>query len=415
MTTAFRQTAERDPSNTDWYITKIDMSVQSIFTADVLPLMFPNLANKTDNAADIMMVVRSMLLKPRRAFSVSCDGQELIPTTAPGGVGVVDTQNGPQPQSCDVIQLNDTSFLVTWHVIACYWENNELTLDNTEKVLNAPGNPVLYNRWSETQEIDQCLFTKKTREGKFVIRSDNNQGKIVDKFRSQMAILGVPKGFLRESWSYTVDPSGLGLEYRFVDVQQYKMPPSPAYKASGDYTEEKLRNGGQRWGSVYVRLEGSADSSQVRMMIAAVAIAFAKLRANGTKQGGLDDPNINAGRRIGTLEHLHVKTGLYENTVEVRARARLKPSRTRVGIGQRGKFWQDNPEAFVFTPGSDDVERVMKYPIRGTAGTPQNRILLQAAAYYDPNLVNTVVDHKKGQLNAPNQLEVGQAGIKLEP
>lgn len=420
----YTQTAEMDPSGTDWWAMKLDMTVQSIFTADVLPLMFPDLVGKTDNAADIMMVVRSKLMKPRRVFSVTCNGVELIPTTAPDGPGNVDAQNGPRPQFCNITQMNDTSFLVTWRVEATYWENNRLELNGNPKVLNQPGNPVLYNRWSESQDMDQLMNTRWTRQGRFVIRSDNSAGSIVDKFRAQFAVVSCPPGFLRESSNYKVDPSGLALEYSQVDVQQFKMPPAPAYKASGDYTEETMRNGGQRWGTVYLRLEASNKDSQVELMLNAVAIAMAKLRAGGVQGANGRNPDQAAPpsvgpNKIGILDYLYVKTGMYENWVEVRARARMKPSRSIVKVGGKdgmdpAKVWQYNPGSYVFTPGSDGVNRQMQYIVRGTAGNPDNRILLQAAAYYDPSLRNTKVDQKTRQLNAAGQLEVGQAGKTLE-
>lgn len=426
QTMSFEQNAMLDPTgNTDFFVEKFDITVQSIFTADVLPLLFPNMPSQVNGveatAADIMDVVRSKLLKPRRAFSVTCNGQELIPGKA-GVEGTVDAQNGPIPQFCNVTQLTDTAFLVTWKVVACYWENNALRLNEVDKVSNLPGNPVLYNRWSEVQELDYLLNTRKTREGKYVIRSDNQQGLIVDKFRIQMAVLGVPPGFLRESSYYKVDPSGLGLEYRFVDVQQYVMPPAPAYKATGDYTESHLRYGAQRWGEMYLRLEGSAATSQSKMLNAAIGICSAKLRANGALLQNFAPANGNNGAKgqIGILDSMHVKVGMYENWVEVRMRARLKQSK-RLGkaavpeAGIEAKAWDFNPAAYVFTPGSDGVKRDIKWPYRGTAGDINNRILLQAAAYYDPSLRNTQIDKEAGQLDAPGQLEVGQAGLKLEP
>jgi hypothetical protein len=309
---------------------------------------------------------------------------------------------------------------MTWKVKACYWENNQLTLDGAEKVLNQPGNPVLYNRWSETQELNDCLFTTKTREGKFVIRSDNSEGFIVDKFRDRMAILGVPPGWLRTSSTYKVDPSGLGLEYRHTDVEQFKMPPVPAYKANGNYTESTLRYGAQRWGEIHLRLDGSKNTSQSEMMQVAMGICSAKLRANGVQvdQLGLGGPGAEQNKKIGILEYMHVKTGMYENFVEITMRARLKQSKVLNGAKNNNpaKVWGYDPDAFTFTPGSEELrDTSAMYPSRGTAGVNGNSLLLQAAAYYDPSLRNTRIDPKTGQLNAPNQLEVGQAGQKLEP
>lgn len=424
QTTSFSQTALADETGqTDWYLTKFDITIQAYFNADVLPLLFPSLAGVDTPASGIMSAIRTRLLQPRQAFSVTCDGFELIPSRQQGNAGRVDARNGPVPQSCDIISLNDVAFIVTWHVVAHYWENNQVNIaDNggLDPIINQVGNPVLYNRWSETQEIDECLYTRKTREGKYVIRSDNSVGQIVDTFRGQMAVLGLEKGFVRESASYTVDPSGLGLSYRFVDREVFKMPPTPAWKASGTYTESTTKLGCMRHGELYLKLEGAQATDQGKLISAILAIASTKLQINGVLTGAgagaagagaaLSDPI----RSFAIVEHCHLTVGMWENWVELRIRAMMLPATSNEGKAktQPGKFWGINLGAMTYTPITDKEERDMgnEWLIRGTSG-----LLLQAAAYFNPDLRNVKIDKKTGQLDAGGkQREVGQAGKQAE-
>lgn len=412
-TTQYDQSAHYD-SETDWVRQDFAIATETYFTADYLQLLFPDLVGKTDNAADIMNVVRSRLMQPRRQLSVKCAGVEVIPQRQVGNTGFVDAKNGPQPQYCNVIQMNDATFIVSWSIKASYWENNETRVDDDPKVRNQPGNNVLSCRWSESQDIDSCLYTTRTRSGRYTIRSDNAARFIVDKFRSQFAVTGVPRGFIRQSSSYKVDPSGLALEFTLIDQQVYKLPPRPAYEASGRYIEQTVNNGGMRYGEVQISLRGSAQSDPGKLVLAALGIASAKLRANGVNLEGAG-PN-NPGR-IGVLRHCYLTQDLYDNKVDVNMKAMMNQARFFVADNDNralGKYWGWDVTQVVATPGSDPrAPRDMNYIVRGTAGDPANRMMLQAAAYYDPSLTNTAIDRATGQFTG-GLPEVGTLGNKVE-
>ena len=412
-TTQYSQDAFYD-ADTTWMRQDFNIVVESYFTSDYLQLLAPQLIGRTDNAATIMSVVRSRLLQPRKQLSVKCSGVEVIPAVQQGNQGTVDAANGPHPQHCNVIQMNDTTFIVTWAIKASYWENNRVGVPAAGvTIVNQRGNPVLSNRWSETQDIDNCMYTKRTREGKYIIRSDNSAGFIVDRFREQMAILAVPLGFLRESSSYTVAPDGLSLSYRIVDMEQYKLPPVQVYEAQGQYTEQVLKYGAQRFGEVRLTLKGAKTTDQGKLILAALGIASNKLNANGAKTDvvGLGGPG--APKRFSMMEYCNLTVDMYHNIVAIHMRTRMLQSKIFAEGEEnkdKGRYWSYNIGAFTFTPGTDDrVALPPPYPIGGTTAGPVNRMLLQAAAYYDPSLVGVTVDEKTGQFTG-GLLEVGQAG-----
>lgn len=522
-TTTFSQDVVRDESGTDWHLTKFEIKTACIINANYLAMLAPDLfvaGNPvTSNPADIMAVVQPRLMQHRRDLSFTFNGVELIPRPQQGLTGTVDAMNGPKPQSCTYTLLTNTTFLMTYYIIAHYWVNNKvnprdqaaihaalLSVDAAEDVLtlaretgddfviaaaeaalqaakdrldalgaplvvNQPGNDVLYNRWSESVTIDEQNYTRRTREGKFIIRSDNADGKLADELRSQMAVVSVPDGFVRESARYTVDQSGLGLSYTIIDKEVFKQPPGKAFKAQGYYIESTpLLMGGVRFAEVVVTLWGDKSGDQSELASLAVRVASNKLDARG-KQGQAFKAAI--------FKDASMRMQLYENKVEFRIKAMIGPDKART-FGQAGAIGgvraflhgvfginviqavrgalgegaapnpgagagaagvgaaaaaqrlpapaPDNPlNSFVgmdaSAPGSDDDSTPPSFLDRGTAS-----LLLQAAAYYDPSLRDTKLgpgkpfgdNAKSVKESSHTQLtgtarKVGEAGKTKEP
>ena len=427
LTEKFSQDATYDDSNTDWYLTTFDITVQCVLNYNMINSVAPDIAGDTQNPAAIMSVIRSRLLKPQKRLSFKFNGVELIPQSQGGLPGTVDAKNGPQPRTCILTDLTNNTFLLHYRIEANYWENNSLSTNSPNLIINNQGNNVLYNRWSESVEIDGNNYSTRTREGKFIIRSDNYSGFIADQIRSQMAVVSVPNGFLRESAKYTVTPDGLGLQYHIVDKEVFKGPPAGAFKAKGKYTERATNLGATRISIAQLRLEGSKISSQSDMIRNAVFIARSLINQAGK--------NVKASS-IQLIEAT-VTRDLYENVVECYMVALLA-----AGSDKSGKAPDQVAAIAAFanmstiTPGSDafaitlptgnlyviPASTIPPYLDRGTAG-----ILLQAAAYYDPSLVNTKLGPTPNP-TAPNQLtgtgpaseqltngqQVGTAGKKKE-
>jgi hypothetical protein len=388
---------------TDQTLMRYNIRVNTIVHADYLPMLAPELINNagakaTLNPAMIMAVVRNNLRQPRKTLSVICNGEELIPQRQRGDeTTTVDARNGPLPQTVDIQQLTNESFLVTFHVIAHYYERIDVNPEVVEDgdgnpiphVLNLPGNTVIYNRWTESVDLDRCMFSTRTREGTFAIRSDNFEGLTADLLRPRMGVLGVPPGFRRDSAHYTARPDGLAIGYRIVDKELFKMPPSPAYEADGDYSMSTTNHGAQCWGDAWCRLKGAKTTPQHLLIIVAVAVVATKLRVGSgiLFAGQVAVPTF--------LEQFSVQVGLYENWVMVRGRARYGARKKGRVNGIFGMDW--NAMAISpFTTGSIPAQGApTEWLHRGTAG-----ILLQAAAYYDPSLIGTQITQATGNLSA---------------
>ena len=382
VTSSFQQEAVFDETGTDHLYNRFDLTVQSLVNPAYLSQLAPDLLNNVNlgmapaPTVEIMNAIRVRLLTPRRLLSVKVKDTELIPSQTmvnPTVPGAVDAKNGPLPQSCNIQQLTNTTFLITFRITAHYVEtqrtqastNGQVVFDTSEST-----NAVISNRWTESVELDSSLYSKRTRNGKFVIRSDNVQGQIADELRSAMAVVGVPDGFVRVVSNYNQSPDGLSISYTIVDKEVYRLPPRPAFEASGSYTESATFKGPLRTAEMSLKLRGHKFVSQDRLVEAAVGIASAKLANLGTGVA------INGVSRVRLPESMTLTLGLFDNTVEVRLRALLKP----FNQNRFGRVWGIDYRNLTEMPG--DLGQPTYFD-RGTAS-----VLLQAAAYWDPTLAN---------------------------
>ena len=423
--TDFRQEAVFDESQTDRIYTKFDITVQSFVNAEYLQLLAPEINGRTSSVAEIMRVVRSKLLQHRRTLSYKFNGVELIPDkqalvrnsqqTVPGQV---DAKNGPQPKFCSILQATNTTFIISFHVIAHYWENLKIqdSASQLQLTKNDTGGNCISNRWSETVELDDCMQSTRTREGTFIIRSDNAGAVLADQLRSQMAVVGIPAGFLRESARYGVSKDGLSINYNIVDKEVFKMPPRlgpsssarTAYRASGKYRETGVKYAAVRYGEVQLRLRGANDVPQGDLLNAALALVVVKIR-NRTR-----DPESGLAKET-IPDNIIVEHDLFENMVDVVYRVRFT-NNERTRIFALAAFNNMNTTT----------------PFSSRNGQPQYRdrgtipILVQAAAYYDPSNIGVSLNAGRPTISNDNQttqpgfrghqldqgIEVGREGIQ---
>lgn len=418
-----------DESGTDPIYLKLDITVQCVIGPDY----FTTITNQllaSDSIVSGMKWIRHQLLIPRKQLSVTVGGNDLVPPRQDKDVGnqqrTVDAKNGPQPQRCDITALTPDTFLMTYHIIAHYWENYEAVAHGNIAEVNKAGNPVVSLRWSESQEVDQRNFTRRIRQGTFIIRSDMVERKQIDNFREDFAVLAIPPGFVRKSASYTVDPTGLKMSFRLEDQEVYLLPPFPAYEASGTYTETLSRQGAKRFCQCTVELKGrkSADATESKTKLIEVAIGialkkivgaagptiattthitrsqasavagsilrgYAALITLGASTAVLGDPVV---RRKETttethkpavvMEQMIVSTDLYDNTVRVTAMFWVSSAAVQLG----GTRYQKVDIMALSEPPLGSEVGVGESPAVSVFGNPDVDSFLKAAAYFDPSL-----------------------------
>ncbi len=386
FTTKFDQQAVYDESNTDRCYTRFEISAQGIINPAYLSVMAPDLVGNNLTVAEITRVITDRLRRQRQQLYFQVNGKELIPQPA-GVTGTVDAMNGPQT-TVTTLELSSETIFLSFQVVAHYWENYDVVPGDEPFAPNRPGNNALYNRWEERIELDELNFTKRTRTGKFKIRSDNVDGKIAAEVMSQMCVVGVPPGFLRKKAEYTVSPDGLSIMYTVTDEEQYKMPPSPAYTAEGHYMEATTRGDGKRFAEVRLRLQGTKLVAQHELVRTLVALMSKKLEL---VEAPLGDKNV-------VVQKASLQVDMFNNSVEGSVAVMFNPNKKR---RSEIAFIRDK---ICITPLVDDVKlNPPAFSLRGSASR-----LLQAAAYYDPSLTETKLNSVTGQLS--KGVEVGRGG-----
>ena len=408
-----------DKGGTDWCLMKFDITLQAVVNLSYINSIAPDVAadaaelDVLANAADLMAIIRTRLLQPRKSFSMKFNDVELIPKTQEGrntsrntrttlAASTVDANNGPMPQSCTVTQTTAETFLIRYHIIAHYWENPSIATVRTNGgiVDNLRGNAVIFNRWQESVDIDGQNFSTRTREGTYRIRSDNATRDFADFFRETMGVLSVPRGWLRQAAKYTVSPDGMSIHYVIVDQEQFKMPPRPAYLAEGNYAETAARKGGYRRNvQVRIKLTGAKHTPQHVLVQTAIAVAASKLQRAGNVVFGTGNGGI--------LESISVGVDMYRNIVEcsILGSTNATGNITTAGglIPGNGTVRVPAPSPnLTLTPFSDARNWQPPAYVRGYAGA-----MLHAAAYYDPSLRNTVMHPGEGQLSQGNEPGTG--------
>ena len=383
-----------DESGTDPIYLKIEAMVQCVLGPDYFTMMASGILNSDDSIVDATRYIRNKLLQPRKALQITVGGNDLIPAKQAKDQGnaqrQVDAKHGPQPISCVITNLTEDTFLLTFRIVGHYWENYA----NAEDALtgaNKDGNPVISCRWSDSQEVDGRNFTRRIREGMYVIRSDAVGGGAVgggrlDNFRENFAVVGIPPGFVRKVASYRVDPNGLKMTFRLEDQELYLLPPFPAYEASGTYMETLAPNGSKRWAECMVELKGrkstGVSESKYALINTAIAIVLKKMQtATGDSLSATKDGKTLLFHPIVIMEQMMVSTDLYDNTVKVSTRWQISSAASQ---SKAVAFESVNKGVIADWPlgsgGGQASPRVAVY------GNPDVDSFLKAAAYFDPSL-----------------------------
>lgn len=399
---SFKKGALQDEfSKTDWYLTKYEIVVQCLINTNYINLIDPTLTSNANplfktSPANICQAIYTKLMTKRKTLAYIVDGVDMIPSLQNGNTGTVDAKNGPEPKSCNFINLTDSTFILVFSIVAHYWENNQITPSGTPLVsLNKKGNIALSNKWMESVEIDQFGLTTRNRNGEFVIRSDNYDGATPYDLIPQMTMLTIPSGFMRQKSRYTMTPDGLKLKYDIIDKEWYKTPPPPAYYAEGTYSETTSKADALRYGHCTVALRGGKSSNpgytQTDLLLVCIAIVGAKIRLAG------ESPLI-FGQNGYILMSAEIKVNMYQNEVVCSMSVMLPRTRYQLvtiqGPNVGGIQFESTNRRLCQTPLYDESPKtVSPMPLKGNAN-----LIIQAAAYYDPNLVGVKLDPQTGQL-----------------
>lgn len=291
-TPQFSQEAVYDASHSDYLYTKYTIGVKAVFN----PAFAPS-AGGSETPAQTMLRVKNCLMTQcqQLVFSMG-NGTQLIKNPADGVPE--DVKHGPFPLKCNIIEITEATFLVDYAVETYMTECCAGTTP-----------PYISNRWSETDDIDENMYTKRTVKGRIIFRADQinskkfNNGPSADSYRGLVPppALALQPNFARISMNFMVPEDGLSLDYTIIDQELYCQPPEGATKFTGEHTVTTSK------GAVYsdvitATLYGNATTSKSLLLARAAQLIVGRLDLSGNKV-------IKAG---------YVKDKLEQNVVEIR-------------------------------------------------------------------------------------------------
>jgi hypothetical protein len=339
--------------------------------------------------AAIYSRIKGCLSKPRQQLIYSENDVEIIRSPADGVV--VDAQTGPEPISFNIVQVSPTTYLVEFAVktwLSCPGDcNGDMTT------------PILSNRWTESQTIDETHSSKIVRKGRMVFRGDllsQLPGIAVsaDFYRSVILARCPRRPRMTRTSEYTIQSDGLIIEYQITDTEVYAVPLRPAVKFEEEY-RVATHAGAVFTESVTVKVWGDNQTAKQDLYLVAAKIVSFRLT-----QFGFFVAKAGAGKAI--KDGYFLEKG-HQNYVEFHVElmvARVvdgRPDITLCGIGL-GKATDPN---FKFNPsptGTGGSDAFANVPDPGVYGTLTIGIL--AAVLEDPCLNETILRSSSVQSNA---------------
>jgi hypothetical protein len=345
QTTTFNQEAQYDSSNSDYLYTKVTITVRGLINTDLAP------SNPGETPAQTLARIRKCLLSQCGLLVFNNGAANMI--TSPQNGANEDAKHGPFPISLSVAQITEATFIVdytiTTYIIECC-SNESL--------------PYISHRWSETLNINQDMYTRRSIRGLIIFRADQINSKKFDNglFPDQYRAL-IPPNFtilpnnVREQVEWTVAEDGLSLAYSIVDMEQYTAPPGGATRWSGEHTTQTaVAGGGSYTESISVKLTGppvtvgASSSTKSALISKASKIILGRLAGalDGTtsilKGGMIRDSLASNEIEVRVDVWSAVKTGTYTPLhLQVQKVAQFTPSKLDYILGVRSPDGQPDP------------------------------------------------------------------------
>ncbi len=258
----------REPYGVDFINTTYDIRVKGFLSES--EGQFPGVNGQTKITATTLNAIKARLESPRGTFEYRIGDVPIVSVPFPP-----DANLGPYPYPCRITEqgVNSGVWMVECGIKVA-------VIDCADAC--AARDPVVSLRWTQTETFDQNWNSNLITDGRVVVRSDLRQN--ADNFRTQ-ATPPLLNDYIRTVSRYTLDPSGLKLDFHYEDQEVDRLPPFPATKARGTYVVRADFPGFKRVGTVGIHLEGQKGTSRKALLIKAVAMAYSKLQTDQFLQG----------------------------------------------------------------------------------------------------------------------------------
>lgn len=345
LTREFSQDPVRDDSNTDMVHHRFRVQAETILNVSLLAQANPRLGaiipGGAATPAGAIQILHRLLSQDRGELSYTFNGVSVLHVlpcnTAPVQPNS-DANNGPRVFQVGLTQISPNTIHILFGVEAA------LIVCNSQSV-----HPVINNRWSSTDDLDENFVTTRHWRGKLRLRT---AARSAHDFRS-IVVPPLFKGWRREKMHFTAEANALEFSYDITDREMAgQSVPSPATSMSCTHTETATVDGATLYGRLHIRLDGPRGADKNAMLQRAAQIAVAKLDIATNDKGFIQNLEL--------IDHI----GPNVNAIELSADVLRVEANPDVGA----LFTSDFGKTFIFTPGYDkDIARDL-----GPNGTASN-------------------------------------------
>jgi hypothetical protein len=312
----FEQRMEYDPSRTDVIFCRFTIACEGIIHSQGTTFTSANwIAQQGAGSSPstlpapqpLLVFIQQSLWQPRCQLTINMGGNPVFLCQPPGNMPNSDVDNGPKPKA--VVLTHITSNAIVGPTYHCEFEIECATLLCPQTSSNLMS-PILDNRWSIAERLDDEYFTTRTIHGSM---RASNQTINPDAYR-YLLVPTLEQGFKRDSIDFNLQTDGLTVDYVVVDKQVHTAAPWPAVKIDVMHSEG-TGNGGDFESECRVNLSGHPGADKLALF--SLAVRIIEDRLGKISDLGKDTAKVPAAfmmiDQIGERNHISVMLKLRHN------------------------------------------------------------------------------------------------------
>src|SRR3990167_3238418 len=252
VTREFVQDPIRDDSNTDTIHHRFRIQVETVLNPTLLAMANPRLGfllpgGGAPTAAAAMQSIHRLLSQDRGELLYDFSGLPVLHVTPSlSGAVTADANNGPRVFAVSMTHISPETINILFGVECAVVVCGQSGL-----------HPVLNNRWSSSDDINENFATTRTWRGKLRLRDAAVSAHV---YRG-IVVPPLPKGWRRKSMHFTAETNALELSYVVTDEEMVgQAVPSPATTMTCTHTKTMGAAGSVVDGRLTIRLDGPRGS-----------------------------------------------------------------------------------------------------------------------------------------------------------
>ncbi len=280
----------------DYQYTKVTLDFHGLINMQLQPAT----ERFAEQPTNTMNRIRKALLTPRKQLIVTTWRGDTYITSPALVTDSADAHNGPQPESCQILKWNESTWTIDYKITTWIVECDPEKDEKPEYVAH---------RWKVSITIDENFYTKRIVDGIMYFRSNIGTGpadvKADPDFFRPMVIPDLLPGFKRQEMMFTFQEDNLIIAYRITDQQVYTHGPPGSTRIEGSHTvTSNVPPGGKYVEQIVVRLWADKGENKATLLGLAIQVALARFKAGASSTDKIISKAI-------LRDHLH------ENYVEV--------------------------------------------------------------------------------------------------